>query len=123
MRPLCAALCLSTGTYTLTGDRRMQERPIGNLVRALREAGATLSYLQEDGYPPLRIEAAGLRGGEITIQGTISSQFLSSLLMAAPLFSRDSVISVEGDLVSKPYLDLTLGHDREVRRCDRERPF
>jgi 3-phosphoshikimate 1-carboxyvinyltransferase len=108
MRPLCAALCLGRGTFTLTGEPRMQERPIGDLVQALRAAGATISYLQADGYPPVKIEAAGLHGGEISVRGAISSQFLSSLLMAAPLFSSESIISVEGELVSKPYIDLTI---------------
>jgi len=108
MRPLCAALCLGFGTFTLTGDKRMQERPIGDLVMALREAGAGLSYLKANGYPPVKIEASGLSGGEISVRGAISSQFLSALLMAAPLFSSDSVISVEGELVSKPYVNLTI---------------
>jgi len=108
-RPLCAALCLGSGEYTLTGEPRMEERPIGDLVDSLRQAGASISYLKNSGYPPLRIEASGLRGGELTVSGSISSQYLSALLMAAPLFARDTVITVVGDFVSKPYIDLTLG--------------
>jgi 3-phosphoshikimate 1-carboxyvinyltransferase len=108
-RPLCAALCLGSGEYTLTGEPRMEERPIGDLVDSLCQAGASISYLKNAGYPPLKIEAAGLRGGELTVSGSISSQYLSALLMAAPLFAQDTVITVVGEFVSKPYIDLTLG--------------
>jgi len=108
LRPLCAVLGLGRGTFTLTGDRRMEERPIRDLVEALQGAGASISYLKNIGYPPLKIEATGLRGGQLTVRGNISSQYLSSLLMAAPLFSQDTVITVEGELVSRPYIDLTL---------------
>lgn len=108
MRPLCAALCLGNGTYTLTGEKRMTERPIGDLVDALRQAGAHIRYLENDGYPPLEINAKGLQGGNITIDGSVSSQFLTALLMAAPLATNDSVIEIEGELVSKPYIDITL---------------
>ena len=108
MRPLCAALCLGEGSYTLTGEPRMKERPIGHLVDALRQAGASISYLENDGYPPLRIEANGLQGGEVSIDGAISSQFLTALLMAAPLAKNDMYISIVGELVSKPYIDITL---------------
>jgi 3-phosphoshikimate 1-carboxyvinyltransferase len=108
MRPLCAALCLGRGTYTLTGEPRMKERPIGHLVDALRQAGADISYLENDGYPPLTIEANGLEGGEVNIDGAISSQFLTALLMAAPLAENDMKITIIGELVSKPYIDITL---------------
>ena len=108
MRPLCAALCLGKGTYVLTGEPRMKERPIGHLVNALRQAGANIDYQENDGYPPLRINANGLEGGEVSIDGTISSQFLTALLMAAPLSRHDMKITIIGELVSKPYIDITL---------------
>jgi len=108
MRPLCAALCLGRGTYVLTGEPRMKERPIGHLVDALRQAGATIEYLENDGYPPLRIESDGLLGGEVSIDGAISSQFLTALLMAAPMAKNDMIINIMGELVSKPYIDITL---------------
>jgi len=108
MRPLCAALCLGEGAYMLTGEPRMKERPIGHLVDALREAGAKLSYIENESYPPLQIEASGLQGGDVSIDGAISSQFLTALLMAAPLASDDTHITIIGELVSKPYIDITL---------------
>ncbi|OBU18549.1 3-phosphoshikimate 1-carboxyvinyltransferase [Photobacterium aquimaris] len=108
MRPLAAALCLGTGEYTLTGEPRMKERPIGHLVDALRSAGADITYLENENYPPLKIIGTGLQGGEVEIDGSISSQFLTAFLMAAPLAQTDTVISIKGDLVSKPYIDITL---------------
>jgi len=108
MRPLTAALCCSSGEYTLTGDPRMYERPIGDLVDALRQLGADVEYLKDEGYPPLHIKGTGLKGGSVSIKGNISSQFLTALLMAAPTASEDLTIEVEGELVSKPYIDITL---------------
>lgn len=108
MRPLCAALCLGQGDFTLTGEPRMFERPIRDLVDALRPLGAEVTYLKEEGYPPLTLHAQGLRGGTVSIRGNISSQFLTALLMAAPLANGDLTIDVEGELVSKPYIDITL---------------
>ena len=108
MRPLCAALCLGRGSYILTGEPRMKERPIGHLVNALRQSGAKISYLENEGYPPLHIEANGLNGGEVFIDGAISSQFLTALLMASPLAKDDTTIRIIGELVSKPYIDITL---------------
>ncbi len=108
MRPLCAALCLGRGTYILTGEPRMEERPIGDLVDALRQAGADLTYLKNEGYPPLEIEAKGLTGGEVSIDGSVSSQFLTAFLMAAPLAKDDCTVTITGELVSKPYIDITL---------------
>ena len=108
MRPLCAALCASEGSFTLSGEPRMYERPIADLVDALLPLGADIEYLGEPGYPPLRINAKGLKGGEVSIRGNISSQFLTALLMAAPLAEGDLSIRVEGELVSKPYIDITL---------------
>jgi 3-phosphoshikimate 1-carboxyvinyltransferase len=108
MRPLCAALCLSNGEFTLTGEPRMEERPIAHLVDALRQAGAHIHYLKKEGYPPLTIEGKGLWGGEVVIDGSVSSQFLTAFLMAAPLASGDVRIRIRGELVSKPYIDITL---------------
>ena len=107
-RALCAALCLSEGVFTLTGEPRMSERPIAHLVDALRQLGANIEYLHTEGNPPVKIRAAGLKGGRVTILGNISSQYLTALLLASPLAQQDIVIEVEGDLVSKPYIDMTL---------------
>lgn len=108
MRPLAAALCASRGEFVLTGEPRMKERPIGHLVTALREAGADVTYMENDGFPPLLIKGTGLKSGEVSIDGSISSQFLTAFLMSAPLAEGDIVINIEGDLVSKPYIDITL---------------
>ncbi|PCK06923.1 MAG: 3-phosphoshikimate 1-carboxyvinyltransferase [Alteromonadaceae bacterium] len=108
MRPLCAALCLGTGEFTLTGEPRMEERPIGSLVDSLRQAGAKVEYLKNEGFPPVKINGSGLSGGKISIDGSISSQFLTAILMSAPLSSGDTEINIVGELVSKPYIDITL---------------
>ncbi|WP_367988640.1 3-phosphoshikimate 1-carboxyvinyltransferase [Vibrio sp. NTOU-M3] len=108
MRPLAAALCLGEGEYVLTGEPRMKERPIGHLVTALRQAGAEVTYLENDDYPPLKITGTGLKGGVVSIDGSISSQFLTAFLMSAPLAQDDVTIKIEGELVSKPYIDITL---------------
>ena len=108
MRPLCAALCLGQGEYTLTGEARMFERPIGSLVDSLKQAGADVTYLQNENYPPLKIKGTGLKGGKITIDGSVSSQFLTAFLMAAPMASEDTRIEIVGELVSKPYIKITL---------------
>lgn len=108
MRPLCAVLATSEGEFELTGEPRMEERPIGALVDSLRQAGADITYLKNEGYPPLKIKGAALNGGKISVEGTVSSQFLTALLMAAPLFQNNSEINIVGELVSKPYIDITL---------------
>ncbi|MFD3283912.1 3-phosphoshikimate 1-carboxyvinyltransferase [Alteromonas macleodii] len=108
MRPLCAALAASNVDTVLTGEPRMEERPIGDLVDALREADADVTYLKNEGYPPLQIKGKTLNGGEMSVDGSVSSQFLTALLMAAPLFSGDVTIRIKGELVSKPYIDVTL---------------
>ncbi len=108
MRPLCAALTLGNGEFTLTGEPRMEERPIGDLVDSLRQLGADVSYLKNDGFPPLTIKATGLSGGDVEIAGDLSSQFLTALLMVAPLAKGDVNINIKGELVSKPYIDITL---------------
>lgn len=111
MRPLAAALCAGHGTFVLDGVARMRERPIGDLVEGLVPAlaeGGAIRYLGQEGYPPLEIAARGLKGGTTTIKGNTSSQFLTGLLMASPLAAAPLEILVEGDLISKPYIDITL---------------
>jgi 3-phosphoshikimate 1-carboxyvinyltransferase len=108
MRPLAAALSLGKGEYILTGEPRMKERPIGHLVDALCQAGAEIEYLENSGYPPLKIKGTGLNGGHVSIDGSISSQFLTAFLMSAPMAKGELTIDIVGDLVSKPYIDITL---------------
>ena len=108
-RPLTAALALLGGDYRLHGVARMHERPIGDLVDALRQAGATIRYEGREGYPPLHINERQAGGrSRITVRGNVSSQFLTALLMALPLTGRAHEIEVQGELISKPYIDITL---------------
>jgi 3-phosphoshikimate 1-carboxyvinyltransferase len=107
MRPLAAALCLGSNNIVLTGEPRMKERPIGHLVDALRQGGAQIEYLEQENYPPLRLRG-GFTGGHVEVDGSVSSQFLTALLMTAPLAPQDTVITIKGELVSKPYIDITL---------------
>lgn len=108
VRPLTAALAASRGDFNITGEPRMYERPIGDLVDALAQLGADIHYQKDPGFPPLLIQGKPLAGGEVSIKGNISSQYLTALLMIAPLFKGDTTIKVEGELVSKPYIDITL---------------
>ncbi|PAX96193.1 3-phosphoshikimate 1-carboxyvinyltransferase, partial [Bordetella pertussis] len=112
-RPLTAALALMGGDYRLSGVPRMHERPIGDLVDALRQFGAGIEYLGQAGYPPLRIGGGSIRvDGPVRVEGSVSSQFLTALLMAAPVLARrsgqDITIEVVGELISKPYIEITL---------------
>jgi 3-phosphoshikimate 1-carboxyvinyltransferase len=108
-RPLTAALAFSGGNYILSGVPRMHERPIGDLVDALRQAGAQIEYLQNEGFPPLKISPAKLDlTNAIKIRGDVSSQFLTALLMALPLTKQEASIEVIGELISKPYIEITL---------------
>lgn len=111
MRPLTAALALMGGEFEVSGVARMHERPIGDLVDALRQLGCRIDYLGTEGYPPLKIHPAqSLRlDAPIQVRGDVSSQFLTALLMALPLVAeRDIVIEVVGELISKPYIEITL---------------
>lgn len=108
MRPLCAALAASEGEFILTGEPRMKERPIGHLVNALAQLNADIEYLEATDYPPVKIKGKALTGNKVTIDGSISSQFLTAVLMIAPLLKTDTNIQIEGELVSKPYIDITL---------------
>lgn len=108
-RPLTAALALSHGEYRLSGVPRMHERPIGDLVDALRQLGADIAYLGAEGYPPLAVKSAQIKAsGRVQVRGNVSSQFLTALLMAAPLARQDVTIEVVGELISKPYIEITL---------------
>ncbi len=107
MRPLAAALCLGEQDVVLTGEPRMKERPIGHLVDALRQGGAQIDYLEQENYPPLRLRG-GFRGGDVSVDGSVSSQFLTALLMTAPLAENDTTIEIKGHPVPKPQIDITL---------------
>ena len=108
-RPLTAALSLSNGYYTLSGVPRMHERPIADLVDALVQVGAKIQYIQNAGFPPLKISPAQLDlRNTIKIRGDVSSQFLTALLMALPLTNQQATIEVVGELISKPYIAITL---------------
>ena len=111
MRPLTAALAVMGGDFTLKGVPRMHERPIGDLVDALRELGCQIEYLGNPGFPPLRIGQPALKlDAPIPVRGDVSSQFLTALLMALPLAAQDRAITIEvvGELISKPYIEITL---------------
>lgn len=107
-RPLTAVLSLMRGHYRLSGVSRMHERPIGDLVDALRQIGAVITYLEQERFPPLEIHPAVIHPADISINGNISSQFLSGLLMALPLIDKSATIIVNGTLISQPYVALTI---------------
>ena len=113
MRPLTAALAVLGGNFEMTGVPRMYERPIGDLVDALRQLGCKIDYLKDEGFPPLKIgqpDFSQLGSESIQVRGDVSSQFLTSLLMALPLLARDRDITIEvvGELISRPYIHITL---------------
>ena len=108
IRPLTAALAHTPGTFRIDGDDYMRERPIAHLADALSSLGTTIQYEAKTGYPPLLLTGGTLRGGQVSIPGNISSQFLTALLISLPLCAQDSTISVTGEQVSTPYLDITL---------------
>ncbi len=108
-RPLAAALALSGGEYSLSGAPRMHERPIGDLVDALRRLGAHIEYSGTEGFPPLVVHAGRIRAGDkARVRGDVSSQYLSALLMALPMTGAQTEIEVDGELISKPYVEITL---------------
>lgn len=108
MRPLCAALAFCDVDLELTGEPRMEERPIGDLADELINAGADIRYLKNPGFPPLAIKRADIQTSTFEVDGSVSSQFLTALLMAAPLLEKQVTINIKGTLVSKPYIDITL---------------
>ena len=108
LRLLASVAALADGRVTLTGSARMRERPIGPLGTALEALGATVRYPVADGVPPIEV-AGPLRGGEVAVDGGVSSQFASSLLLAAPLMPEGLVLRLASPPVSRSYLDLTVG--------------
>jgi 3-phosphoshikimate 1-carboxyvinyltransferase len=108
-RPLTAVLAFSGGEYRLSGVPRMHERPVGDLVDALRRIGGKLEYTGAEGFPPLALHPGAIRlDAPVRVRGDVSSQFLTALLLALPLLEQASVIEVEGELISKPYVEITL---------------
>ena len=108
MRTLAGALAFCDGRYRADGVPRMRERPIGDLVDALRPLGADVRYEMSEGFPPVLIGPGSPRAADVRIRGDVSSQFLTGLLQALPLLRDDVTVTVEGDLISKPYVDITL---------------
>ncbi len=108
MRSLCAALTLGKGKFRLSGEERMAERPIKDLVDSLIDMGADIEYEVSEGYPPLLVRADGLKGGTVHVRGNISSQYLTALLISGPYCKQPLHVIVDGDLISKPYIDLTI---------------
>jgi 3-phosphoshikimate 1-carboxyvinyltransferase len=109
MRFLTAFLAGMEGEWIIRGSKRMHERPIHPLVETLNVLGAEIEYLEKEGYPPLRIRGRRLKGGEVFVAGNISSQFISALLMVAPMMENGLVMNIEKQVISKPYIDLTIG--------------
>jgi len=108
MRFMTAYLSVMQGTHVLTGTERMKHRPISILVDALRKLGADIEYVGTEGYPPLRITGQTLNGGLLEIPGNVSSQYISALLMIAPMLKEGMTLHLLGDIISRPYIDLTL---------------
>ena len=115
MRFLTAYFSTKIGTRILTGSERMKKRPIGILVKALRDLGAQIEYIEEEGFPPLKITGKALRGGEIEVDGSVSSQFISALLLIAPELQNGLVIKFNGEITSRPYINMTLKMMEEFR--------
>ena len=108
MRFLTAYLSVTPGTRIITGTQRMQQRPIQVLVNALRELGADIEYVANDGFPPLRITGRKFEKDTISLPGNVSSQYISALLMIAPVLTNGLTIRLTGDIISRPYINLTL---------------
>lgn len=113
MRFLTAYLSVNKGCKIITGTPRMQQRPIRILVEALEELGAQIEYIDKEGFPPLKIKGNKLEGGEIEINGNVSSQYISALLMVAPSLKEGLKLHLKGEIVSRPYIDLTLNLMRD----------
>lgn len=109
MRFLTAFLAGMEGEWIIRGSKRMHERPIHPLVETLNVLGAEIDYLEKEGFPPLRIRGRKLRGGEVFVAGNISSQFISALLMVAPMMEKGLAMNIEKQVISRPYIDLTIG--------------
>ena len=108
MRFMTAYLSLTPGTHVLTGTERMKHRPISTLVDALRQLGADIEYIGEQGFPPLRITGKRLEGGDLDMAGCISSQYISAMLIIGPMLERGLRLHLTSDIISRPYIDLTL---------------
>lgn len=119
MRFLTAYLSVTPGTHVITGTQRMRQRPIRILVDALRRLGADITYVGEEGFPPLRINGRPLQGAEIELAGNVSSQYISALLMIGAVLPGGLKLKLAGDIVSRPYIDLTLRlmHDFGAHAC------
>lgn len=113
MRFLTAFLSLTEGERVITGTERMRHRPISVLVDTLRALGAEIAYVENEGFPPLRIKGKALEGGEISLPGNVSSQYVSALLMIGPKLQKGLTLRLTGEVVSRPYIDMTLGIMRE----------
>lgn len=109
IRFLTALCAVGHGEYVLDGNQRMRQRPIQDLVESLQQLGVDVACENDTGCPPVRVNARGLSGGETSISGSVSSQYLSALLMVAPMALGPITIAIQGAMVSKPYLDITLG--------------
>jgi 3-phosphoshikimate 1-carboxyvinyltransferase len=108
MRFLTAFFALKNGDYELTGSERLQQRPIKDLVDVLKKLGANITYKNNEGFPPLQIKGKQLQGGEVEISGKVSSQFITALLLVAPYFTDGLVLTIKDELVSRPYIDMTI---------------
>ena len=108
MRFLTAYFSCKPGTWTLTGTERMKNRPIKLLVDALRSIGAEIEYLEKDGFPPLRITGHTLLGGDVSLDGSVSSQYISALLLIAPIMTNGLRLHLKGEVISRSYIDLTI---------------
>jgi 3-phosphoshikimate 1-carboxyvinyltransferase len=118
MRFLTASYAVQDGrTVVLTGAERMRQRPIGELVDSLIELGAEIEYLKEEGFPPLKIVGKNLEGGEVKVSASVSSQFVSALMMIGPIMNNGLKIHLEGKVLSKPYIELTA---ECMRKCGAE---
>lgn len=113
MRFLTAYLSVTPGTRTITGTERMQHRPISVLVDALRELGAQVEYVGEEGFPPLRITGKRLAGGTVCLPGSVSSQYISALLMTGPMLEQGLTLQLMGNVISRPYIEMTLSIMRQ----------
>ena len=108
MRFMTAFLSKIVGEWVLIGSERMKNRPIRILVDALNSVGARIEYLEKEGFPPLKIYGSALNGGEIELDGSVSSQYISALLMVAPLMKDGLKLKLKGDIISRPYINITL---------------
>lgn len=115
MRFLTAYYATRPGIRTITGSDRMKKRPIGILVDALRELGASITYTEKEGFPPVKVEGKVLKGGEVEIDGNVSSQFISALLLISPALQNGLVIKFKGEVTSRPYINMTLKMLEEFR--------